>query len=241
MASARRRPEDRTREVVFWLGFAVFSIVVLILVGVIYALITARNIESAPPRTMAERQLRTVKAALVQNSANEELWGDYVFALVESGQYSVAERAIADADKALKGRKAEVTVEEARLAWRRGDLKAALKLADKALAQGKKERDAKVKEYEKKGVRQEPPPGARLEALLILGEIYEQQKDWDRLVKAYSEALELDPTMSDVLLARGEAYAELGNTKAAKADFEQALTFIPDWEPARAALAELER
>ncbi|GLH79230.1 hypothetical protein SSBR45G_41390 [Bradyrhizobium sp. SSBR45G] len=85
----------------------------------------------------------------------------------------------------------------------------------------------------------------RINALIARASIYITKGDADRAIADYDVALQLDPTLADILNARGELYRKKGNRPKALADFAAALRLNPDHASARSnyhALAvELER
>lgn len=241
MAHKRVSSDQRRSDVVFWLLFGVFALVILILGAIIWALITTSTIESGAPRTAYERQLRVLEAAVEKSPDNTQAWGDYIKLQVNGGQIAAAERAIADADAALGKRSGVVATEVARIALLSGDTDTALAGVDEALVLIEQETQAEIERLASKGVVQEMDPTNRIGALLLKAEIQVARDDDAAAVTVYDEALDLDPTMADVLVERGLLLEQLGDLERAKADFRGALTFIPDYQPALDALARVEQ
>jgi tetratricopeptide (TPR) repeat protein len=85
----------------------------------------------------------------------------------------------------------------------------------------------------------------RIKALIARAGAYERQDMIDRAIGDYDTALRLDPTLADILNARGELWHKKGDRPRALADFGAAIKLNPQHEAARAnyrSLAlELER
>lgn len=241
MANERVSSSNRQREVVFWLLFGVFSLVILILGAIIWALMTTSTIENGAPRTAYERQLRVLEAAVEESPDNTKAWGDYIKLLVNGGQIADAERAIADADAALGKRSGVVATEVARIELLGGNLDPALARVDEALSLIGQETQAEIERLASKGVVQHMDPANRIGALLLKAEIQIARGDTAAALAAYDEALELDSTMADVMVERGLLHEKSGDRERAAADFRGALAFIPDYQPALEALARVEQ
>ena len=85
----------------------------------------------------------------------------------------------------------------------------------------------------------------RINALIARASIFITKGEPDRAIADYDVALQLDPTLADILNARGELYRKKGNRPKALADFAAALRLNPDHASARsnyhARAIELER
>jgi tetratricopeptide (TPR) repeat protein len=71
------------------------------------------------------------------------------------------------------------------------------------------------------------PINPKIAALIASGKQAALKGDLDRAVRDFSEAIRIDPTSSDGLLARGEAHFKLGQTERAIADYSAALAHDP--------------
>jgi len=85
----------------------------------------------------------------------------------------------------------------------------------------------------------------RIKALVARAVMFERQEKYSDAIEDYDTVLRLDPTLADVLNARGEVWRKKGNNPKAIADFAAALKLNPDHPAAKAnhrSLAlELER
>lgn len=239
--SSTERAANRAQESLFWLQFAVIAGVIMVLLAVIWALMTATSIESSAPRTAYERQMRLLKDSVEKAPDSVDAWAKYIRAQAQGGQIQAARRSVDEADKALGIRKGQIETEVARIEFLGGDAGAALEGVDAALDLIKAEAEAEAERLSAMGVVQEPNQAPAIDAYLLRAEILIEQDDPASAAEAYGAALALDATMSDIYVQRGLLYEQLGQTDKAKADFTSALTYIPDYAPALDALDRLER
>jgi tetratricopeptide (TPR) repeat protein len=223
------------------MGFAAFGLIALMLVVMIYAILSIPALNGGPPRTAVERQVRVLQGALADDPKNVEAWAEYVKTLSALGQYSAARRKIEEADAALGKRRAEIAVESARLAMLEDAMDQAVKSGEQALKLAREEAAKEAEKLARAGVLSEPDPRVELKAQLLLAEIYSRASKPEKVLESYTAALELDPTMADVLVERANLYLASGDRKKAIGDLKKALTFIPDYEPALSLLADVER
>lgn len=179
------------------------------------------------PRTQIERQLDMLAGVVQSNPKSTPAWTDYATALISAKQYSTAEDVI---ERGLKvaPEKSPILVQKARLAQKRGDDDEALEVAALAAKTARAEREADSKALEKTGSRARLLPKGLTGALIITAEIQAKRGEWDAVVKAWDEFLNLEPTDCAALVARGDAHAKLGNKKKAESDYRTALKYIPD-------------
>lgn len=233
--------EERQNDMLFWLQFGVFALVILILIAVIWALMTTASIESGPPRSVYERQLRVLEAAVQQTPDDVEAWAQLIRIQAEGSQLQAAERAVISADDALGSRRGPIATESARIAYLKGEHETALEEVAAALVLLDQETQSEIDRLASVGVSQPPDQGTTVDAYLLKAEVLIAQDDLASAAEAYTAALAIKPTMANVFLERGRLYADLGQADNARADFQAALTFIPDYAPALEALADLER
>ena len=227
---------DRERESLFWLQFGVLALVILILAAILWALITVSSLESGPPRTAVERNIRALEGAVAQDPENAATWANLIRVQATSGDTAGAAKTVERADEALGARRGPVAIEAARLAMLREDAQAALQEIDAALKVVAEETEAERKSLAEQGVAMDPDCAFEIDARVLKAEILTEAGDAGGAIVAYTEALEFSGRMADVLLARGLLYEDLGQTEEARADFTAALTYIPDYAPALEAL-----
>ncbi|MDZ4655853.1 MAG: tetratricopeptide repeat protein [Coriobacteriia bacterium] len=226
-----------------WVGRLVVVVLValvLVLTAVAYVVYTSVVVGRAP-RTITEKQIATLDAAFKATPNDPQVVADYMRELIIAERYSKARsvmntyRAGETADAAI------VSIEEARLLQATGDSEEALDVADRAFDEAKAEKQAKIDAQAKKGISAPFSSTAIVEATLMKAEILQSLDRIEDAVEAIEVALEELPTMADVLVWRGDLEASLGRTDDARADYEKALTMIPDYQPALDGLSALEK
>jgi len=225
---------DRFRRGNRRLVVAILVIAVLALTGALYA-VAGNLFNRTTPRTYVERQVDMLESVVQEKPTSEEAWADYALALVAAGQYSKASTVLDSADETLGGEVVDVIYVRARLAAADGDPEAALELVEKAIKVGVDFRIAELARLAEKGVFLEGQSikGPILaSAYYFQGSLHAEKGQWDQAVTAFGNAVKEEPSSADALVARGNAYIELGDLPAARADFDKALSMIPDYQPA---------
>jgi len=220
------------------MAYLSIGLVLLFLVTLVSALVTG-VIGSQGPRTRAEREVVVAGAAVLQGSKDPAVWGEYISALVASGQYGRAKEVIAEGRASVNdSATAEFTLGEARLLSAQGDQKAAIAAADKAqalmtaahearlAAGGSKAREATI----------EGLPDNFYDATLLKAYAYRKLSQWASTVEQFDAYIEHNPGAADILVDRGGAKVEAGDKAGAEEDFRAALRFVPDDEEALAGL-----
>ena len=218
---------------------AILVLSVFLLGGVGYILISGVLVPSAP-RTATERQLRSFEAAVEEAPTNEQAHADYARALIGSEQYATAARVIEYGIDAV-GVTPALLVEQARLAYATDD-DSALGILDQAYAALEQEREAVAAERAERGITgsfADASSATYIEAALLEAAIHVKAGNRQLAIDAYTKALDENDTMADVLVLRGESFVAIGVTENARADFERALEFAPDYEPAIEAFEAL--
>jgi len=231
------RTGDRERESLFWLQFGVLAVVILDPGG---CPLGARHrfVDSTPPRRAPPPSATSERLKLLFSSSRRTRppGRSCIRAQALSGDTRAASRSVERADTALGTRRGPVGIEVARIAFLEEDFEAALEEIDAALAIVAEETEAERKSLAERNIVMDPDFTAEIDARVLKGEILTAAGDAEGAIDAYTEALEFNGRMADVLLARGLLYEELGQAEEARADFEAALTYIPDYAPALEAL-----
>lgn len=227
---------EKGREPLFWLQFGVFALIILILAAVLWALITVSSLESGAPRTAIERDIRVLESTVAQNPEDASAWAHLIRAQITSGDTAAAAKAVERADEALGTRRGPVAIEAARITFVEGDHASALEEIDAAIQIVAKETEAERKSLAERGIVMDPDYTHEIAARVLKGEILTEMGDAQGAIDAYTEALEFNGRMADVLVARGLLYEEIGRIDEARVDFEAALTYVPDYAPALEAL-----
>lgn len=224
-------PDDGRDPVARLLMMAIAVVVTGILVSIGVLAWVATHTTDAP-RTATERQLLVLGRLVDKGSKEPRIWGDYLAALIDSGQYAAAGQTVSRARKAT-GDDPVVLVQEARLYRETGRQKEALSTIDLAITRARDKAEKAAEALRKKGVKPQPAKNEEvILASIIKAEIFEQMLRWPDAKKAYDIALDEDPLMADVLVARGGVFRALKDDAKAKADYDAALRVVPDYEPA---------
>jgi tetratricopeptide (TPR) repeat protein len=224
------------------LTLAVFFTIVCILSLLVYALLAGVFMPPAP-RTRAEAVLAEAKAAVGANPGNGKAWANYAEAMYATGDKSGAFAAITQANKQVKdttillvnnaelhlllldGQNAEVVKRSTKYVQKDIDLRAAV--ADKNITKGI-------------AVPLDMQDNASTVDLFTLrGTAEGNLKKWKDAATDYGNALKIDPQAADVQILRGWASLYAGDMVAAKADFENALRFLPGDRSATDGLAAI--
>lgn len=223
-----------------WLIFAILAVLILVLTGIAYLLYTGAMADRMP-RTLVEMQLKDNELEYQAAPGDAEVVAAYARSLIEAERYSRARSVIA-AFESIESTSpnAPVIVEKARLESKTGSAEEALAILDEAIEAAAAQRDAKEKELQNKGIFVRPPAPALVDAALLKSEILSGQGDLTAAIEVLTAALEENPTMADVLVWRGDLYASSGDAASARADYERALTMIPDYGPALSGLQDLQ-
>lgn len=240
VAYERRQESD---PVVWWLTFGIVFLIVVALVGVLYAILGG-YLTPKTPRTLVESQLvllrNTAKTYPTQGNARQA----YILALEQSGQRSAATSEFKTALKQVKGlEQTPVYVAGLTLLFDAKDYKGTLQLAKEALAADDAARKAIITSAAQNDAvvtNAQFNNSARIAVLLTSARASGALGDWQTAVNTLSDALKLDPEGADLLTYRGSAYQHLGEKDKAIADYKAALAFMPDDAAAQQGLKALQ-
>lgn len=239
MAQTRSAPEPRSSKVGGgslnrMLVIAIFVVLIAVFLVVLWAA-AGGLFQRQAPRSFVERQIDMLESVVQEKPKSEEAWADYGLALIAGKQYSRAESVLDRADKAVGKDVVDVLLVRAHLAQARGDSASALKLTDQAIKGGLEFRSKELARMSAQGLTPDPTvvKGPVLaSAYYFRGQLLAEQEKYQEAVEALGRALVEESTSADVLVLRGNLYLKLSNEASATADFEKALAFIPDFQPA---------
>ncbi len=229
-AAAPARPSMFDDPLVRRMTFVAAGLVIVFLATVVGALVTGLLLPSGP-RTLTEKEIAVAGEAVRAGSTDPEVWGTYIAALVDGGQYGRARSVIEDARRSIDDSgTAEIPLGEARLYSAQGQYERAIESVDEVkrileadletrLASGGRIREAALLD----GLH----PNYDIAALLKAYALVELGRHEDA-VDEFTIFLERNRGASDVLVDRGNANREAGDTAAAEADYREAMRFIPD-------------
>jgi tetratricopeptide (TPR) repeat protein len=217
---------------------------VLVLAGLIAGLwvhlAVGENAFAKVPRSATERDVVLYGDLVARQPKTPENWRNYVHALIVARRLDDAKTAIARGLKATKQNPA-VELEQAYLLAAEGDTEQAIQTAQDA---GKRE-DARLLAESKKlaaqGIEvsvQQLDTTTRTEAWTLAGQLQSRLGQWEAAIKSFDRALQSDPNLVDVLLARGTAHLEAHHPKRARKDLERVLVLDPS---NAAATSQLDR
>lgn len=78
-----------------------------------------------------------------------------------------------------------------------------------------------------------------MDARVALGSVYYQLKKYDKALEQYQFALAANPGTVDYIVMIGKIYEVQGKKDQAKAQYQKALEYVPDFQPALAALKDM--
>ncbi|MHB8760921.1 MAG: tetratricopeptide repeat protein [Coriobacteriia bacterium] len=228
-------------KVVRVMAYVAAGLVIAFLVTVVSALFTGVLVPSGP-RTVAEKDVAVAAAAIEAGSTDAAVWGRYMATLIAAEQYSRAQGVIDDARASLDdSATAEFTIAEARLHYAKGRYEDAVEAAEAAQKQISEQYEAAL------AGGGERARLARLDGLhanhgaaaLIKAYSYEALGEWGKAIEQFDAYLESTPSAADILIDRGLAKIETGDTPGAEADLRAALAFLPDDREALDGLASI--
>ncbi len=235
---------ERTESdpVTWWLSFAIVFVVVVALVGLLYAILGG-FLAPSTPRTLVESQLILLKNAARTEPNSGKAREAYILALDASGQKDAARKEYDSAVKQVVGlERTKVYSAGMTLLLENKDYKGTVTLGTKALAEDEAARKkviADMKQNDALVTDSQFDNTTRIEVLLNLAHAYDLSGDLDASLKQLNSALALDGEAADVLSVRADVYSRLGQKDKAIADYKKALQFIPDYAPALAGLKQL--
>jgi tetratricopeptide (TPR) repeat protein len=233
----RKVPADATRT---YLVAAIAVVSGMCVALLIYTGVYLDALGERVPRTRVERDIVRYEATVQANKGSAESWRAYSAALRAAGEPARAEDVVERGLRAT-GRAPVLQIEQAYVLNARGKKLEALRTARAGLAAEEKRIIASMARLAKRNI-QPKLAGAdqrsRIEALVLIGTLEAERDNHDRAIRAYSDALESNPTLTDVITARGYAFLAKGETARARRDFERALKIDASSQAAREGLAE---
>lgn len=236
-----RKPGMMSDPLVRRMAYASVGLVVLFLVTVLSLLVTGVMAPTGP-RTIAEKEIAVGRAAVSQGTTDTAVWGGYIAALVNSGDYSSAKRVISDGRATLsESSTAEFTLAEARLLNAQKDYNGAIEAADKVMELLDADLEARLAAGGNIKKRAEISGHHENYYLAILIKAYAHQSlgEWEKAIEQFDIYIEREKGAADILVDRGKAKIEAGDLEGAEEDFRTALKFIPDSKDALAGLDKI--
>lgn len=215
------------------------ALLMLVLLGLVVLVWTARSIDVNAPRSAVEYQMRRAEELVAANPGDAEAWLALGAAQSDAGSYATAIRSL---EKVL-----EIDSEN-ELAWmelgqayrRKGDEDAAIDAYENALKWAQKALADRRAELEAKGITEPlvmPEAGAR--ACLALAALYADKGEFDKARAAAQTLIDDNPMDAAALIALAQVEEAAGNNDAAIDAYRRALRFLPDDPEITAALVRL--
>ena len=237
-----KRPQRPRDPVVGWLTLAIAGVVILWLVSMLSAILFGLLSPPVAPRTAAERDLMSLTATVQGGKANAQTYSQYVGTLISAGQLAKAQQSLDQALKITKSDKSYLYARQAELLLARKDYQGAVTAADKAMAEAEKEfkafQDENVKNN-RKPLAGAVMPRSYADAALAKAEALVASEDHASAIKVFDLYLKQAPADADILVMRAQAKVKVGDKEGAAADFNAALKYIPDYQPALDGLKQI--
>lgn len=220
---------DRTTQ---WLVWAMVSVALMLVALVAYALLSGA-FEPVAPRTAQEDVLAATEASIAEDPTNGAPYASRAEALFATGQKDEAFQVLAGGEAAVKRQNPALLYilrTWTALLNREGRFAEAEAVGQRAIKASDDYLEAQGTALLKKGV---TPVGGNtqtrmsVDTAIQVAEAYMGLKSYDEAIDLYAYALHLEPTAADILSMRGWAYIEKGDKTKAKADFQQALAYLP--------------
>lgn len=229
---------------------AILLTIAFILIVLVYGLV-AGVLDPAAPRTAEEYTLVRAKAMVEQQPGNGQYWADYIGVMTGQGKYGRARDLIAEARESIESSTSSLLLvnnAELGLLLAQEQNEELIELADAYLVEDQQLREKELIDLAQKGVTVSEQYNQRRSSITIAtlsmkARAAVELKEYDVALEALTRALELDPLAADVATFRGNVYVLKGDSESlelAREDFNRALQFIPDSEPALQGLQAVE-
>jgi tetratricopeptide (TPR) repeat protein len=217
--------DDPMVRIMAWVAAGLSALYLAAIVGALFTGVLA----SPTPRTASERALDAAQSVVKGGDHSAKALADYVNALIDLQQYGQAQTVIDTAPKTAFGTiTGDLEVAQARLYLAEKDYAKVPAAADAATKLIQTQYDAQLK---KSGVNNSKALGIDsnyYDAVLIKALAAQAAGDPRGAIASFDIYLKKNPMESDVLVDRAQAKLQLKDTAGAKADFQEALKFVPD-------------
>jgi tetratricopeptide (TPR) repeat protein len=234
------REMDRTTK---WLLWAVFFVLLMLISMLVYAWLSG-GFTVTSPRTSQENALSVTAQQIAKDPTNGSAYAVRAEVLYKVGRKAEAYQVLSQGEAAVKGKNPALlyilrtwTV----LLNSDGKYAEAEKVGQKGMAASD---DYLARQGAALAAKRVTAIGGNLQTqatvdmAIQLGQTYVGEKKYDKAIVLYNYALKLDPLAADVLTQRGNVYLAQGNKAKAKADFTEALKYLPNDPAAKSGLSQ---
>lgn len=233
---------SQSDPVVRGLWIAIGVVVVALLTGLAFALVSGW-LSPSGPRTALEARVLTAADGVRKVPSSGQARYDLIVTLGLSGLDRQARTAVDAAKRELKGIELPYAyLGEATLDLNGDRFRDAISVADEGLKVEAAAFDAERRRLAKERIDATLPES--LQRLQVQFDLVKAQAsvklgDWKGSADALTAALQVDPLSADVLVLRAVTYRQMGDLNKARADYQKALTLIPDYQPAVDGLKQI--
>jgi len=233
----RKRPPKRKRASIWHdpvatgLAFGIALVIIGALLAAILAVINgAVSLGATPPATLKQALLQNAQES-VASSNDADGFTQLITTQVDNGDIPGAQVTLAQAKRQDFDltQNEMINYSQAYIYQHSGKTAEAIKLYQQVMATLKKNyEDEKAKGGDTNWAIAFGLPENYYNSASLLSDIFQQEKDWNNVVKYLNIWLGGKPTDASAMIDRGNAYLELGQKDKAKQDFQNALKFTSD-------------
>ena len=231
---SRHSGPPRGRSLEQTLIIAALAVSVVILAALATVVLYGLQLDRAP-RTLQERNLAVAQAAVNDSPDDATSWLLFAYAQAETGRFSAAEDAV-ERGRALNDT-AAFAIAYAYIAEAQGETDEAIDRYESAKQQAIADAEARAAELAEVGVSYDTINTDLADAAIAKARLLAGVDRQQEALAEYDVAIETNPQMADILVERGDLRYSLGDTEGARADYTEALRFMPDMPEALAGLA----
>jgi len=242
-SSARRRPSLWHDSVAVTLVAAIALVIIGALLVAVFAVLNGSiNLGTSSPSTINQALTQRAKGTVASDKSADG-YTELIFSQVSSGDIPGAQVSLEQAKKQSFDLTQNQMIDycQAFIYQNSGRATQAIKLYQQVMTNLQKAYEVeKAKGGDMNWAVAYGMPENFYNSASLLSGIFQQQKDWNNVVKYLTIYLGGDSTDASALIDRGNAYLELGQKDKAKQDFQNALKYIPGDAEATAGLKKAE-
>jgi tetratricopeptide (TPR) repeat protein len=191
------------------------------------------------PRSAAERDVLIAQDAVHSDPSSAERWAALALAYARSNQWSDHDSAL-DAARTVDSSHPSIGYVEGIAAQLQGNMEEAEEILAATMASSRDYYERVREDQESRGITAPVREAYVIESGIALARIYVDQGRLEDAYRTFTEVLDEDSTMADVLAERGDVAAQLDRLDDAREDYEAALRLVPGYPQALEGLEGLE-